>query len=528
MGCVRSAMALWWLSMIIFIVRTRGDIYGHCISSPIVDKNACKKIAEANLEGPIVFTSGPSITEASSDFGGIVKNKPAAVLSPASVGDISKLIKIANESPNLTIAARGNGHAVAGQSQALNGIVVNMTSLRGIQIVQKGGGESYADVKGGEFWVNVLRAAQASGLSPRSWTDYIDLSIGGTLSNAGISGQTYRYGPQISNVLQLEVVTGNGNVTNCSSEDQADLFYSTLGGLGQFGIITGAQIVLQKSFDRASQWRFVYWNFTDFTHDQEILISFTQGGAFDYVEGFVIANNKNGWPSIPFLPNATFNSSLIPPTAGVMLYIIEATLYYDEGTNVNQTVQNISSELGFIRGLEFNLDTSYFDFLYRVHPQELADRANGIWFAPHPWLNLFIPKSGMLQFDQHVFSDILKQGIDGIIICYPMHKSLWNSDTSAILPEDEDDIFYGVSLLYFSKPYPQGPAVSTLIEQNKRIIDYCKSVGIQVKQYLGSHKTQADWIQHFGRKWDQFSQKKKIFDPKGILAPGQKVFPRTS
>ncbi|XP_059075351.1 cytokinin dehydrogenase 7-like [Cryptomeria japonica] len=376
MGCVRSAMALWWLSMIIFIVRTRGDIYGHCISSPIVDKNACKKIAEANLEGPIVFTSGPSITEASSDFGGIVKNKPAAVLSPASVGDISKLIKIANESPNLTIAARGNGHAVAGQSQALNGIVVNMTSLRGIQIVQKGGGESYADVKGGEFWVNVLRAAQASGLSPRSWTDYIDLSIGGTLSNAGISGQTYRYGPQISNVLQLEVVTGNGNVTNCSSEDQADLFYSTLGGLGQFGIITGAQIVLQKSFDRASQWRFVYWNFTDFTHDQEILISFTQGGAFDYVEGFVIANNKNGWPSIPFLPNATFNSSLIPPTAGVMLYIIEATLYYDEGTNVNQTVQNISSELGFIRGLEFNLDTSYFDFLYRVHPQELADRAN--------------------------------------------------------------------------------------------------------------------------------------------------------
>ncbi|GLJ26903.1 hypothetical protein SUGI_0526400 [Cryptomeria japonica] len=521
-------MALWCLIMIIFTVRKRGDLYGDCISSPIVDKNACKMISEAKLVGSIVFTSGPAITEASSDFGGVVKNKPAAVLSPASVKDISKMIKIANASPNLTIAARGNGHSLSGQSLALNGIVLNMSSLRGIKIVKKGGGQSYADVKGGELWVNVLRAAQASGLSPRSWTDYIDLSVGGTLSNAGISGQTYRYGPQVSNVLKLEVVTGNGSVTKCSPENQPDLFFGALGGLGQFGIITGAQIILQKTYERASQWRFVYWNFINFMHDEELLISFKQGGAFDYVEGFVVANNKNGWTSIPFLSNTTFNSGLIPPTAGAMLYIIEATLYYNEGIDVNQMVHNISCGLRFIRGLQFNLDTTYFDFLYRVHVAEVATKANGIWFAPHPWLNLFIPKSGMLQFDHHVFNNILKQGIEGLIICYPMNKSLWNPHISTILPEDEDDIFYGVSILYFSKPYPQGPAVSTLIAQNKRIINYCKSVGIQVKQYLGSHETQEEWIQHFGRKWGHFSQRKKMFDPKGILAPGQKIFPRTS
>ncbi|GLJ26902.1 hypothetical protein SUGI_0526390 [Cryptomeria japonica] len=245
MGCVRGAMALWWLIMIIFIVRTRGDIYRDCLSSPIVDKNACKMIAESKLEGSILFTSGPAITEASSDFGGMVKSKPAAVLSPA-----SKLIKIANASPNLTIAARGNGHSLSGQSLALNGVVLNMSSLRGIKIVKKGDGQSYADVKWGELWVNVLRAAQASGLSPKSWTDYIDLSIGGTLSNAGVSGQTYRYGPEISNVLQLEVVIGNANATKCSPENQPDLFYGALGGLGQFGIITGAQIILQRTYER--------------------------------------------------------------------------------------------------------------------------------------------------------------------------------------------------------------------------------------------------------------------------------------
>jgi hypothetical protein len=34
------------------------------------------------------------------------------------------------------------------------------------------------------------------------------LTVGGTLSNAGISGQTFRFGPQISNVHELDVITG--------------------------------------------------------------------------------------------------------------------------------------------------------------------------------------------------------------------------------------------------------------------------------------------------------------------------------
>ncbi|KAH9302718.1 hypothetical protein KI387_014301, partial [Taxus chinensis] len=475
MGYDSGVMALLCLLIIIFIVRTSGEIYGECISSPIIDKNTCKQIAEAKFEGSMVFTSGPSITEASGDFGGIVKRKPAAVLSPAFVEDISKLIKIANASPTLTIAARGNGHSVAGQALALNGIVVNMTSLKGINVFNKSDHQSYVNVKAGEFWVDVLRTTQALGLSPRSWTDYIDLSIGGTLSNAGISGQAHRYGPQISNVLQLEVVTGNGDVINCSSDNQSDLFFGTLGGLGQFGIITAAEIILERTYERASQWRFVYWNFTDFMHDQELLISLPHEEAFDYVEGFIATNDKDGWPSLPFSQGVMFNSSLIPSAAGFMLYVIEATLYYNPGTNPNQIVDVIITKLGFVRGLQFNRDSSYFDFLYRVHSKEVMDRANGIWYASHPWLNLFIPKSSMAEFNNIIFNDVLKKGIEGVIICYPMQKSLWNFGTSVVILEDGNDIFYTVSLLYFNKPYPDGPATTTLLAQNKKILDYCKS-----------------------------------------------------
>jgi cytokinin dehydrogenase len=93
-----------------------------------------------------------------------------------------------------------------------------MRTLRGIKVVplgEGGGGANpavsvpYVEATGGELWVDVLEACLEYGLAPRSWTDYLYLTVGGTLSNAGISGQSFRHGPEVSNVLQLEVVTGS-------------------------------------------------------------------------------------------------------------------------------------------------------------------------------------------------------------------------------------------------------------------------------------------------------------------------------
>jgi len=92
--------------------------------------------------------------------------------------------------------------------------------------------------------VNVLQATLKEGLAPNSWTDYLHITMGGALCNAGVGGQTFRHGPQISSVLQLEVVTGKGEIVTCSTSKQPVLFCAVLGGLGQFGIITKARILL--------------------------------------------------------------------------------------------------------------------------------------------------------------------------------------------------------------------------------------------------------------------------------------------
>lgn len=85
---------------------------------------------------------------------------------------------------------------------------MSMESLRHPEMRFHPGKVPYVDVSGGELWINILHESLKHGLTPKSWTDYLHLTVGGTLSNAGVSGQAFRHGPQINNVYQLEVVTG--------------------------------------------------------------------------------------------------------------------------------------------------------------------------------------------------------------------------------------------------------------------------------------------------------------------------------
>jgi len=188
---------------------------------------------------------------ASKDFGGMKSSTPLAVLRPYTTADVVKAVKAAATTTNLTVAARGNGHSINGQAMAENGLVLDMraTAEEPFQLLYVDG-VPHVDVSGGALWEEVLkRCVSRFQLVPRSWTDYLGLTVGGTLSNAGVSGQTFRYGPQTANVTELEVVTGKGDSFVCNENQNSELFFASLGGLGQFGVITRARIVLQQAPD---------------------------------------------------------------------------------------------------------------------------------------------------------------------------------------------------------------------------------------------------------------------------------------
>ena len=177
-------------------------------ASPNSNLSILSSLQALKLDGQIFFDN---IDYASKDFGDRYHFLPAAVLHPKTVQDISSIIKhiySLGTTSALTVAARGHGHSLEGQSQAHNGLVINMESFREQDMHFHTGELPYVDVSGGELWINILQEGLKHGLAPKSWTDYLHLTVGGTLSNAGISGQAFRHGPQIDNVYQLEVVTG--------------------------------------------------------------------------------------------------------------------------------------------------------------------------------------------------------------------------------------------------------------------------------------------------------------------------------
>ncbi|XP_030543438.1 cytokinin dehydrogenase 3-like [Rhodamnia argentea] len=471
-----------------------------------------------------------SISAASINYGLIVQEIPAAVLRPSRLEDIVTLVAFAynGSSIPLTISARGCGHSVRGQDLARDGVVVNMTSLgnerQGTTVSWSQSLGHYADVNGQQLWIDVLEETLKHGVAPVSWTDYLYLTVGGTLSNAGISGETFRHGPQISNVHEMDVITGTGHFLTCSSQKNPELFYSVLGGLGQFGIITRARIALGRAPERAKWVRMIYSDFSAFTTDQEQLISRhgrDRDEELDYVEGFLLMRrNSDTW--ISFFPPSDHPWLMSLVIEHELLYCIEVAKYFDGRTQstVDKDLEMTLKDLSHVPEFLHQKDVAYVDFLNRVRVGELELRRQGLWNVPHPWLNLFVPKSRIADFNTGVFKNIvLKKNITtGLVIIYPMNNDKWDARMSAVVPDE--DVFYAVGFLH-SSGFEDWQEFDL---QNKEVLLFCEDNGIKVKQYLPNYSTEREWMQHFGPKWRTFQESKAQFDPKMLLSPGQRIF----
>ncbi|XP_031475506.1 cytokinin dehydrogenase 3-like [Nymphaea colorata] len=481
---------------------------------------------------------------ASVDFGRMYFNLPAAVLRPKSPREISFLLKsVRSSSPfsnRVTVAARGAGHSINGQAQALDGIVIEMDSLPDHIEIHSNSEEygcSYADVSGGTLWIDLLRESLKVGLAPRSWTDYLYLTIGGTLSNGGISGQTFKHGPQVANVLQLDVVTGQGELLTCSKAQNSELFYAVLGGLGQFGIITRARIVLEEAPHKVKWVRVFYDEFEKFTRDQELLVTAMEG-MVDYVEGLTFLNQHSLLSSFAAFPS---DPDLLPGLHGEsntsIYYCIEFAVHchHKKASNVQKATmeEEVVRRLNHIRSLVQRAEVSYFDFLNRVGMEEEKLRSKGAWDVPHPWLNLFVPSFSITTFKDLLLQNISPTTFEGPLLIYPIRPDKWDANMSVVLPrahagKRNDSLIYVVGVLRSAPPecVPETPCLNRIEQQNRRIVETATR-WLSAKQYLPAYSRRRQWEEHFGESgWLRFQARKAQFDPLNVLAPGQRIFSR--
>jgi cytokinin dehydrogenase len=186
-----------------------------------------------------------------------------------------------------------------------------------------------------------------------------------------------------------------------------------------------------------------------------------------------------------------------------------------------QKLNTLLEDLSFVPGHAFVRDVSYVEFLDRVGRDEQKLRSAGAWDVPHPWLNLFVPRSRILDFDAGVFKGVLRDAKPvGPILVYPMNRDRWDDRMTTATPDDED-VFYAVGLLQ------SAVAAGDLERENEAVLEFCDRAGITCRQYLPHHASQDGWRRHFGEKWGRLAALKRKYDPRAILSPnspGQGIF----
>lgn len=445
------------------------------------------------LKGRLLFASA-DVSAAADDFGHIVHRTPWAVLVPGDADDVAVMLRFCT-AHRIPAAPRGQGHATYGQAQAAGGLVIETEPLNAITVNGKTG---TATVEAGARWSQLLNATLSSGLTPPVLTDYLELSVGGTLSVGGVGGASPRYGAQVDTVLELEVVTGSGERAVCSPASNPGLFYAVLAGLGQCAVLVRATLRLVAAPSRARHYILYYPSVAALTADQRRVQA---DGRFDFVEGEAEINpNGSGW-----------------------LYYLEAAAYYDETPPDDKT---LIGDLRFEPGTQQIDDLDYFGFLDRLAPAVSYLESTGEWYDPHPWWNMFLPGSATDTFASGVMAGMTEAGIgaSGVILLYPLRRKTLRTP---LLRVPDEPVIFLFSVLRTAAPDSGGAlGAQTMLAANRTLFERGRARGGYDYPIGSIPKTPGDWRAHFGPEWPLLAAARRRYDPAGILTPGQSIFPR--
>ncbi|MFF9641441.1 FAD-binding protein [Kitasatospora aureofaciens] len=452
-----------------------------------------------SLDGSMTLR-GEGLERFTSDFGHLVSAAPRAVLRPASVRDVQRVVEFARRH-RIPVAVNGQSgdaavvgqaglesHSSYGQANPRGGIAVDARGLDRVVSIRPG----EAVVESGATWAQLTDAALAQGWMPPVLTDYLHLSVGGTLSVGGIGGAVQHHGLQTDTVRELEVVTGTGELVTASRERNRELFEAVLAGGGQVGIIVRATLALVPARERSTVFTLAYDDLDAYLADQQKVLA---DGRFDLQVGNVVRSaDGQRWR-----------------------YTAELVAYGDAGCPVDR--QALLAGLSPVADGTSVVEQSWREYAFRVDAFAGYLRAAGFWGLPKPWLSLFLPASSVGVFMREAASSLTAADLGaGLLLFYPYARDRVRTPL-AVLPQGE--VGWHFDLLAFPAP---GADVAGMLERNRRL--YERAVQLGGKRYLIGAvpgMTAADWQRHYGGLWERVEEAKRRFDPAGILTPGQGI-----
>jgi cytokinin dehydrogenase len=445
---------------------------------------------------PGVATPTLSLDAASTDFGRLVTRKPRAVDRPAMAADIAALLREASAN-GVKVAARGQGHSIYGRPLVEDGLVVDMSALRAI-------GEVASDrvtVEAGATWRDVLDATLKQGLAPPVLTNYLGLSVGGTLAVGGIGGSSSRHGMQTDQVLELEVVTGDGRQLRCSPSANRDLFDAVRAGLGQCAIVTRATLRLVRAPQRVRRFQLFYRDLATLVADQCRML---HDGRFAQLQGAVLPGSAGG------------------PSGG-WRYQLDGAVFHDGDAAVDdgRVLEGLADE----RSAAVVMDATYRDDALAFDKLRGLLTSNGQWSHPQPWLLTFLPASTAEVVAREILGELTAKDVGpfGRVTFYPMSRE---AVRTPLLRLPDEPVVFVLNVIRIPASADRA-AAERMVAHNRMLYERIRDRGGVLYPVSALPMSAEDWQRHFGATWPGFLDAMRRYDPAGILTPGYLASKRT-
>ena len=189
----------------------------------------------------LVTANDPDYDERRAVWNGAIDRRPTYIAPCTGVADVIAALRFAREQ-DLLIAVRGGGHGVAGSAVVDDGLVIDLSPMKGIRVDPQA---RTARAQAGVLWGELDRETQPFGLA----------TTGGVVTHTGIAGLTLGggigwlmrlHGLTIDNLISADVVTSDGRYVTASEQENPDLFWGLRGGGGNFGIVTSFEYRLHR------------------------------------------------------------------------------------------------------------------------------------------------------------------------------------------------------------------------------------------------------------------------------------------
>jgi FAD/FMN-containing dehydrogenase len=185
------------------------------------------------LRGRAVLPDDAGYDAARKVYNAMIDRLPGLIVYCSDVADVMRSVDFAREQ-SLLLAVRGGGHNGGGLGVCDEGMVLDLSDLKGIRV---DAAARTVRVEGGCLWREVDHATHAFGMATPSGI-IGSTGVGGLTLGGGLGHLTRKCGLTIDNLLEADVVLASGKMVTASAENNPELFWALRGGGGNFGVVT--------------------------------------------------------------------------------------------------------------------------------------------------------------------------------------------------------------------------------------------------------------------------------------------------